>query len=39
MKRGEGAVGALLRDQDMSDDFQEILDDLKNNPWKLFWRE
>jgi phospholipid/cholesterol/gamma-HCH transport system substrate-binding protein len=39
MNRGEGMVGALLKDQDMYDDFQEVLRDLKHNPWKLFWRE
>jgi phospholipid/cholesterol/gamma-HCH transport system substrate-binding protein len=39
MQRGEGTAGKLLMDQDLYDDFQEILKDLKHNPWKLFWRE
>lgn len=39
MKRGEGTVGALLMDEEVYDDVQEIFRDLKHNPWKLFWRE
>jgi phospholipid/cholesterol/gamma-HCH transport system substrate-binding protein len=39
MKRGEGTAGQLLMNVEMSDDFQEWLDDLKRKPWKLFWRE
>ena len=39
MKKGEGTVGALLMDQEIYDDVQEMLRDLKHNPWKLFWRE
>lgn len=39
MKRGQGTVGALLMDEEIYDDVQEMLRDLKHNPWKLFWRE
>jgi phospholipid/cholesterol/gamma-HCH transport system substrate-binding protein len=39
MKKGEGTVGALLMDDEIYDDVQEMLRDLKHNPWKLFWRE
>jgi phospholipid/cholesterol/gamma-HCH transport system substrate-binding protein len=39
MRRGEGTVGALLMDEELYDDVQEIFRDLKHNPWKLFWRE
>lgn len=39
MRRGEGTVGALLMDEEVFDDLQEMLRDLKHNPWKLFWRE
>ena len=39
MKRGEGTVGALLMDEAIYDDVQEMLRDIKHNPWKLFWRE
>lgn len=37
--RGEGTVGALLKDEEIYDDLQEMLRDLKHNPWKFFWRE
>jgi len=39
VERGEGTVGALLRDEAVYDDLQELLRDLKHNPWKFFWRE
>lgn len=39
IKRGKGTVGALLMDEAIYDDIQEMLRDLKHNPWKLFWRE
>jgi phospholipid/cholesterol/gamma-HCH transport system substrate-binding protein len=39
MKRGQGTVGALLMDEAVYDDVQEMLRDLKHNPWKFFWRE
>jgi phospholipid/cholesterol/gamma-HCH transport system substrate-binding protein len=39
LKRGEGTVGALLADEALYDDVQELLRDLKRNPWKFFWKE
>lgn len=39
VRRGKGTVGALMMDETMYDDIQELLRDLKHNPWKLFWRE
>ena len=39
VKRGEGTIGAMLMDEAVYDDIQEMLRDLKHNPWKLFWRE
>jgi phospholipid/cholesterol/gamma-HCH transport system substrate-binding protein len=39
VKAGKGTVGALLADEAVYDDLQELLRDLKHNPWKLFWRE
>lgn len=39
IKKGNGTVGALLMDETVYDDVQEMLRDLKHNPWKLFWRE
>jgi phospholipid/cholesterol/gamma-HCH transport system substrate-binding protein len=39
VKRGRGTVGALVMDEQLYDDLQELVRDLKHNPWKLFWRE
>ncbi|MBN2191453.1 MAG: MCE family protein [Polyangiaceae bacterium] len=39
VKRGQGTLGALVMDEAIYDDLQELLRDLKHNPWKLFWRE
>jgi phospholipid/cholesterol/gamma-HCH transport system substrate-binding protein len=39
VKAGKGTVGAFLMDEEIYDDLQEMLRDLKHNPWKLFWRE
>lgn len=39
VKGGKGTVGALMTDERLYDDLQELLRDLKHNPWKLFWRE
>ena len=39
IKSGEGTIGAFVMDEEIYDDLQEMLRDLKHNPWKLFWRE
>jgi phospholipid/cholesterol/gamma-HCH transport system substrate-binding protein len=39
VKRGDGTLGALVMDEAIYDDLQEMLRDLKHNPWKFFWRE
>ncbi len=39
MRQGRGTVGALLMDEQLFDDLQEMVRDLKHNPWKFFWRE
>lgn len=39
IRRGKGTVGALVMDEALYDDLQEMLRDLKHNPWKFFWRE
>lgn len=39
VKAGKGSVGALVMDEEIYDDLQEMLRDIKHNPWKLFWRE
>jgi len=39
IRQGRGTVGSVLMDEELYDDIQELLRDLKHNPWKLFWRE
>jgi phospholipid/cholesterol/gamma-HCH transport system substrate-binding protein len=39
IKKGEGTVGALVMDEEVYDDVQEMVRDLKHNPWKFLWRE
>ena len=39
IRSGEGSVGAFIMDEELYDDVQELVRDLKHNPWKLFWRE
>lgn len=39
VKSGKGTVGALMMDEAIYDDLQELLRDLKHNPWKFFWKE
>jgi phospholipid/cholesterol/gamma-HCH transport system substrate-binding protein len=39
VRRGKGTVGALVMDEALYDDLQEMLRDLKHNPWKFFWRD
>ncbi len=38
IKKGEGTVGALVMDEELYDDLQEMVRDLKHNPWKFFWK-
>lgn len=39
VKRGKGTVGAVVMDEQLYDDLQELVRDIKHNPWKLFWRQ
>lgn len=39
VQKGKGTVGSLVMDEAVYDDLQEMLRDLKHNPWKLFWRQ
>jgi phospholipid/cholesterol/gamma-HCH transport system substrate-binding protein len=39
IKKGSGTVGALVMDEAIFDDVQEMVRDLKHNPWKFLWRE
>jgi phospholipid/cholesterol/gamma-HCH transport system substrate-binding protein len=39
LRAGKGTVGALLTKLDVYADVREMVRDLKNNPWKLLWKE
>jgi phospholipid/cholesterol/gamma-HCH transport system substrate-binding protein len=39
VQQGKGTVGALVMEEAVYDDLQELLRDLKHNPWKFFWRQ
>jgi phospholipid/cholesterol/gamma-HCH transport system substrate-binding protein len=39
VKKGEGTLGALVMDEEIYDNVQEMVRDLKHNPWKFLWRE
>jgi phospholipid/cholesterol/gamma-HCH transport system substrate-binding protein len=39
IRSGKGSVGALVMDEQLYDDLQELARDLKHNPWKFLWRE
>ena len=39
IRRGKGTVGAVVMDEQLYDDLQEMVRDLKHNPWKFLWRE
>ena len=36
---GRGSIGALMNDNELLDEMQEMVRDLKHNPWRLFWME
>jgi phospholipid/cholesterol/gamma-HCH transport system substrate-binding protein len=39
VQQGKGTVGAMVMDEALYDDLQELVRDLKHNPWKFFWRQ
>ncbi|MFO0727274.1 MAG: MlaD family protein [Myxococcota bacterium] len=39
LRAGGGTVGLLLQDDEIYDDLKEMLKDLKQNPWKLVWKQ
>ncbi|MBK9069754.1 MAG: MCE family protein [Myxococcales bacterium] len=38
-RKGKGTVGALLVNDEIYADVREMVEDLKRNPWKFFWKE
>ncbi|HTJ45686.1 MAG TPA: MlaD family protein [Kofleriaceae bacterium] len=39
LRAGKGSIGAFLTRLDVYSDVREMVRDLKNNPWKLLWKE
>jgi phospholipid/cholesterol/gamma-HCH transport system substrate-binding protein len=39
LRAGKGTIGAFLTKSDVYADVREMVRDLKNNPWKLIWKE
>lgn len=39
VKAGKGTAGSLIMDEAIYDDLQELIRDLKHNPWKIMWKE
>jgi phospholipid/cholesterol/gamma-HCH transport system substrate-binding protein len=39
VKKGDGTVGNLVMSEQLYDDVQEMVRDVKHNPWKFFWKE
>lgn len=39
VKAGRGTAGQLLMDEALFDDLQEMVRDLKHNPWKILWKD
>lgn len=39
VKAGKGTAGQIVMDEALYDDVQELVRDLKNNPWKILWKD
>lgn len=39
IKAGRGTAGQVVMDEALYDDLQELVRDLKHNPWKMIWKE
>lgn len=37
--KGDGTLGAALNDKQVYDDLRALLTDLRQNPWKLLWKD
>jgi len=36
---GEGAAGVLLKDEKVAQDVRDLVEDLRQHPWKLLWKK
>ena len=37
--KGDGTLGVLINDKKMAEDLKAIIEDIKQNPWKLMWKK
>ncbi|MGM0597817.1 MAG: MlaD family protein [Myxococcota bacterium] len=37
--QGKGSIGALVVKREVYEDLKELIRDLRENPWKLFWKD
>lgn len=38
MSQSKGALGVLVNDEKVGNDLKDLIEDVKNNPWKLLWK-
>jgi phospholipid/cholesterol/gamma-HCH transport system substrate-binding protein len=36
---GQGAAGVLLKDEKVAKDVRDLVEDLRQHPWKLLWKK
>jgi len=39
ISKGEGALGALIEDKELAQNLKTLVKDVKDNPWKLLWKQ
>jgi phospholipid/cholesterol/gamma-HCH transport system substrate-binding protein len=39
MSQGKGVLGVLLNDPKVGEDLKDLVGDVKDNPWKLLWKQ
>ncbi|MBU1238614.1 MCE family protein [Myxococcota bacterium] len=39
ISKGKGSIGALITRREVYEDLKELVRDLRENPWKLFWKD
>jgi len=39
LEKSESPLGVLINDEQMAKDLKKLIKDLKENPWKLFWKQ
>jgi phospholipid/cholesterol/gamma-HCH transport system substrate-binding protein len=39
ISQGKGALGVLVQDQQVGQDLKDFVKEVKDNPWKLFWKQ